>query len=200
MEIIVATKNKGKLIEIRDLLKDLRVDVSSLEDYPDIPEIVEDKDSFLENSRKKSSVVTKATGKWSLADDSGLVVDALNGAPGIRSARYAGKQGDHAANNRKLLEEMREVPDGKRRARFVCAMVITSPDGTQWDIEESCEGEILRELKGSGGFGYDPLFFIPDKGFTMAELPLNEKNKISHRGKALRHMKEIIKKAVSGNQ
>jgi XTP/dITP diphosphohydrolase len=198
MEIIVATKNKGKLVEIKDLLKDLPVKVSSLEDYPEIPEIAEDKETFLENSRKKAAVVAEATGKWSLADDSGLVVEALKGGPGVRSARYAGRQGDHAANNRKLLEEMKDVPDGKRKARFVCAMVITSPDGRQWDIEERCEGEILRELKGSRGFGYDPLFFIPDKGKTMAELPLEEKNKISHRGKALRHMKEVLKKVLSG--
>jgi len=192
IDFVVATKNKGKLVEISDLLKDLPVHISSLVDYPEIDEIIEDGKTFLANAQKKARTVAIRTGKWSLADDSGLVVDALNGEPGVHSARYAGRQGDYVANNKKLLDEMKNVSDGKRQAHFTCTMVLIAPDGREWDVEERCEGVIGRELKGSGGFGFDPLFFVPDHNLTMAELSLEEKNKISHRGKALQHMKRIL--------
>lgn len=192
MELVIATRNRGKLEEILDLLKDLDIKVASLVSYPDITDILEDGDSFLGNAQKKARTVSHATRKWCLADDSGLVVDALNGAPGVKSARYAGKQGDHAANNKKLLKEMKDVPEGERKAYFTCTMVLISPAGAEWDIEERCFGVINRELEGKGGFGYDPLFFLPEKGCTMAELDLAEKNEISHRGKALRHVRIIL--------
>lgn len=197
MELVVATKNKGKLVEIMDLLKGLPIQVSSLLDYPEIGDIEEDADSFLENARKKARTVAAKTGKWALSDDSGLVVEALGGEPGVKSARYAGKQGDHIANNKKLMEVMKDVSDGKRGAYFTCTMVLAGPFGREWDVEERCEGEIGRGLKGSAGFGFDPLFYIPKKGKTMAELPLEEKNKISHRGKALRHMRRILQDIIS---
>ncbi len=196
MDLIIATKNNGKLEEIKDLLQDLDIKVSSLVDYPEIPEIIENGESFLENARIKARTVAKATGKWALGDDSGLVVEALNGEPGIHSARYAGKQGDHLANNEKLLQEMKNVPKDQRRAYFTCTMVLFSPDGKEWDIEEKCSGEIANDYKGNQGFGFDPLFFLPEYGQTMAQLPMAEKNKISHRGKALQHMKEILKKVA----
>jgi len=127
-----------------------------------------------------------------LADDSGLAVEALGGAPGVISARYAGMDGDHVANNKKLLQEMKDISQGKRQAAFICCMVLASPDGKEWDVEDRCEGEIAFELTGSGGFGYDPLFFVPQFGKTMAELTMDQKNSISHRGKALRHMKDVL--------
>ncbi len=192
MELVVATKNKGKLVEIMDLLKGLPIQVSSLLDYPEIGDIEEDGETFLDNARKKARFAVVKTGKWVLADDSGLVVEALGGEPGVKSARYAGKQGDHVANNKKLIEAMKDVPDGKRQAHFTCTMVLAAPDGREWDIEERCEGEIGRGLKGNEGFGFDPLFYIAQKKRTMAELPLKEKNEISHRGKALRHMRRIL--------
>lgn len=199
IDLVVATKNKGKLVEISDLLKDLPIRVLSLADYPEIGEINEDGKTFLANAQKKARTVALRTGKWSLADDSGLVVDALNGEPGIHSARYAGRQGDYEANNKKLLEAMKYVPDGNRQAHFTCTMVLIAPGGREWDVEEKCEGVIGRELKGSGGFGFDPLFFVPAHNLTMAELPLEEKNKISHRGKALRHMRKLLEKILNSN-
>lgn len=200
MDLVIATKNKGKLVEITNLLKGLGVKISSLLDYPKIGEIEENGDTFLENARIKARTVAIKTGRWSLADDSGLVVDALNGEPGVKSARYAGRQGDHVANNKKLLEAMKGVPDGKRVAYFTCTMVLVSPDGREWAVEEKCEGVITRELTGEGGFGFDPLFYIPDMGRTMAELPLEEKNKISHRGKALRHMCKVLEDIMKKGQ
>lgn len=194
MDLIIATKNRGKLEEIKALLKDLDVKISSLADLHNIPEIVEDGKTFLENARKKAQITAKAAGKWVLADDSGLAVDALHGAPGVNSARFAGKQGDYDSNNSKLLHEMDKIPDGKRKAHFICVAVLLSPEGKEWSVEERCDGEIIRELRGAKGFGYDPLFFIPTMEKTMAELNMDEKNKISHRGKAFRKIKEIIKK------
>jgi XTP/dITP diphosphohydrolase len=192
MELVIATRNRGKLEEIVDLLKDFNIKVTSLLSYPDIGDILEDGEGFLENAKKKAQVVSHATRKWCLADDSGLVVKALGGAPGVKSARYAGKQGDHKANNKKLLKEMKNVPEDKRNAYFTCTMVLISPAGAEWDVEERCNGVIGRELQGERGFGYDPLFFLPEKGCTMAELDLAEKNEISHRGKALRHIRGIL--------
>ncbi len=200
MELVIATSNRGKLAEIAALLKGLPVAVTSLADHPEIGDVEEDGKTFLENARKKARTVASATNKWALGDDSGLVVEALNGEPGIRSARYAGRQGDAAANNLKLIAAMKDVPDGKRGGYFTCTMVLTSPDGREWDIEERCEGEIGRELAGGGGFGFDPLFYVPEKGRTMAELPLDEKNRISHRGKALRHMKRILEDLLKKGQ
>jgi len=200
MDLVVATRNKGKLVEIVHLLTGLPVSVTSLLDYPEIGDIEEDGETFLDNARKKARAVAAKIGNWVLADDSGLVVEALNGEPGVKSARYAGRQGDHAANNKKLLEAMKAVPDGKRRAYFTCTMVLVASDGCEWNVEEKCEGVIGRELAGTQGFGFDPLFFIPEKGKTMAELPLEEKNKISHRGKALRHMKRILEDLLKKGQ
>lgn len=192
MNLILATRNDGKVEELRALLEGMPVELTSLVDHPDVPKTVEDGSTFLANARKKAHEVAKATGQCALADDSGLAVDALDGAPGVISARYAGKDGDHAANNQKLLKEMEDVPEGKRQAAFVCCMVLASPDGREWDVEDRCDGEIAFELTGSGGFGYDPLFFVPQFGKTMAELTMDQKNSISHRGKALRHMKDVL--------
>lgn len=192
MRIIVATRNYGKLAEIERMLDDMDLHISSLLDFPVISDVVEDGKTFLENAQKKARCASKASGLWTLADDSGLVVDALGGAPGVMSARFAGRQSDYEANNRKLLEEMKDVPDGKRSATFVCSMVLSAPDGREWHTEDRCEGVIAREPKGAGGFGYDPLFFIPEEAKTMAELTMARKNEISHRGRALAQIRKIL--------
>ncbi len=192
MELILATRNEGKVRELGAMLQGLDVVVTSLADHPAVPEIIEDGLTFLENARKKARAVVEITGRMALADDSGLVVEALGGAPGVNSARYAGRQGDYGANNGKLLEEMADVPDGQRNAAFVCTMVLARPGGEESDVEGRCEGEIIREYRGNGGFGYDPLFYVPGEGLTMAELPMERKNEISHRGRALAQMKAIL--------
>lgn len=192
MEIVLATKNEGKLREFHNLLAGFKIIVKSLADFPEISDIKEDGNTFLENARKKARTVLESTGKWALADDSGLEVEALGGRPGVNSARYAGKQGDYKANNEKLLGEMESVPDGKRGARFVCTLVLMSPYGKEWVTTGKCEGEITRELKGTGGFGFDPVFFVKGEGKTMAELPMEVKNRISHRGRALANLREIL--------
>jgi XTP/dITP diphosphohydrolase len=190
--LVLATRNQDKVAEILHLLEGQAIEVSSLADHPEVPEVVEDGATFLENARKKAHAVVLATGMWALADDSGLVVAALGGEPGVRSARYAGRQGDYAANNRKLLAAMADVPDALRQAAFVCAIVLADPAGREWYAEGRCEGRITCELRGAGGFGFDPLFFVPSEGVTMAELSMERKNAISHRGQALRRMREIL--------
>lgn len=198
MQLVLATHNKGKIREILKLLDGVDVSITSLGDQPEVPDIVEDGLTFLENARKKAHAVARAADSWALADDSGLEVCALGGKPGIHSARYAGRQGDNAANNRKLLEEMRHVPDGERQAAFVCVMVLAAPDGREWAVEGRCEGEIGRRLKGTEGFGFDPLFYLPQESKTMAELPLERKNALSHRGQALRKIREVVVEIAKG--
>jgi XTP/dITP diphosphohydrolase len=192
MKLILATKNENKVEELRAMFEGFDLVVTSLFDHPEIGDIVEDGNSFRENAFKKAKVVLDKTDEWVLADDSGLVVDALNGAPGIFSARYAGGEKDYAANNQKLLEDLRDVPNGKRWAAFVSVMTLLGPNGEEYVVEGRCEGVITRELTGSKGFGYDPLFYLPGKGLTMAELSMEEKNKISHRGMALAQVKDIL--------
>ncbi len=191
-KIILATRNKGKISEMQSLMKDFGIEVLSLADVPDLPEVEEDGETFLENSLKKAREISTATGLMALADDSGLVVDALGGAPGVRSARYSGEDATDEKNNRKLLDEMKEIPDDQRQARFQCVMVLYHPDGEWISAEGSCEGVIAREPSGSEGFGYDPVFFVPSHGKTMAHLSRDEKNAISHRGNALRKLREML--------
>lgn len=192
MKLILATKNVHKVDELKALLAGLDFSVSSLADYPEIPDVAEDGDSFRENALKKARAVHRITGEWTLADDSGLVVDALAGAPGIYSSRFAGREKDYKANNEKLLSEMADVPDGKRQAVFVCVMALVGPGGEEHVVEGRCSGEIIRGYRGDSGFGYDPLFFIPELGLTMAELPMERKNLVSHRGRALAGIKEVL--------
>jgi XTP/dITP diphosphohydrolase len=170
---------------------DLRI--YALSDFPDVPEIEEDGKSFAENALKKARFYSKYFGKLTLADDSGLEVDSLKGLPGIYSARYAGERASSQDNNQKLLREIRGVPISKRGARFICIIAVESPDGREAIAEGSCKGRIGFKEKGRKGFGYDPLFVLPKYGKTMAELSREEKNKVSHRGKALRKIRKIIK-------
>jgi XTP/dITP diphosphohydrolase len=191
--LIVATRNKGKVREIREALKGLGLRIYALSDLPDTLEIEEDGKSFNENALKKARFYSKVFGKLTLGDDSGLEVDSLNGMPGIYSARYAGERASSQENNRKLLKEMEGIPLSKRGARFQCIMALVSPDGKEAMTEGSCKGRIGMREKGRTGFGYDPLFILPKYGKTMAELSLKEKNKISHRGKALRKLRKKIR-------
>ena len=192
-ELVLASGNKGKLAEFQRLLEGLDVQIHSMKEYPEIGEIVEDGSTFAENALIKARAVCKATGKPAMADDSGLAVDALNGAPGIYSARFAGEQRSDADNNAKVLQLLEDVEDGKRTARFFCVIAIVLPDGREYTVEGTCEGTILRALRGEGGFGYDPLFYVESLDKTFAELTMEEKNRISHRGHANRKAVEIIR-------
>jgi XTP/dITP diphosphohydrolase len=192
-EIVIASKNKGKIREIRQIYADLPV---AIVEQPDLPEVVEDGDSFSANARKKAVEIARHTGKWALADDSGLEVDALNGAPGIHSARWSG--GGDEANNDKLLAELRGVPAPARTARYRAVVVVATPDGrVVAEADGRCEGLIGFERKGTGGFGYDPYFVVPQFGKTMAELPPETKHSISHRGEALRRLRDPLTRALA---
>jgi XTP/dITP diphosphohydrolase len=194
---MIATRNKGKIREIRETLRGLGLRIYALSDFPEVPEIKEDGKNFTENALKKARFYSKYFGMLTIADDSGLEVDSLKGLPGIYSARYAGEGASSQANNQKLLRELQGVPFSKRGARFKCALAMVSPDGKEAIAEGSCKGSIGFREKGKRGFGYDPLFILPTYRRTMAELSLKEKNKMSHRGKALRKIKKIIKVFMS---
>ena len=194
--VIIASTNQGKLKEFKELMKGLSVEVKSLKDFPEIGDIEENGASFAENAYIKAKAVFDATGCLSIADDSGLEVDALDGAPGIYSARYAGEEKNDTANNEKLLSEMNVVSDENRGAQFHCAIVAIDQNGTRYDAEGIVRGHILRAPQGENGFGYDPLFYIEEFGRATAELSMDEKNKISHRGKAVRQIVEILKEKV----
>lgn len=197
MKLLVATGNQGKLKEIRRLLDGSGVEVVGLDQYPDAPEVVEDGATFEANARKKALETARFCGCLTLADDSGLVVEALAGAPGVHSARYAGEQGNDAANNAKLLAELAEVADSERHAAFNCVMALATPEGDCVTYSGAVSGLILREQRGDGGFGYDPLFLVPEYGKTMAELPLDIKNRISHRGNALRQVIPVLQELAA---
>lgn len=192
MELVVATGNAGKLKEIRRLLQSCEVKVLGLDQFPDAPDVVEDGETFSANAAKKAETIARLTGLPSLADDSGLTVSALDGRPGVHSARFSGENANDQSNNLKLLEEMASIPEGQRQAAFFCVMALSLPDQPTRFFEGRVEGTILHEPQGDGGFGYDPLFWLPDFNCTMAEMPLDEKNRISHRGQALRQVVEFL--------
>lgn len=197
MKIFLATRNNGKIEELNEMLRQSDFEVVSIKDYPDFPEIVEDGDTFRENAVKKAKAASGQTGFLALADDSGLEVDALKGAPGIYSARFAGAEGDDNANNNKLLRLLADLPAEKRTARFRCVVAIAEPGGKVYTTEGVCEGVIATKPSGSGGFGYDPLFYMPEHKRTFAELDPGFKNRISHRGEAIRGAVEILKKFLT---
>jgi XTP/dITP diphosphohydrolase len=191
MKLLMATTNKGKIVEIEHefAASGLTVQVLGLKDLPaGWSDCVEDRPTFVGNAAKKARHFAAIAGMLTLADDSGLCVDALGGAPGVISARYAGEPCDNAANNAKLLREMENVPEGKRQGKFVCAMAASLPSADLAVFVDEVHGEILRAPRGDKGFGYDPLFFFPEFGKTTAELDMATKGRISHRGKALRKM------------
>ncbi|MBD3183443.1 XTP/dITP diphosphatase [Candidatus Poribacteria bacterium] len=191
-DLVVATRNKKKLAEIKDLLAGLHFNVLSTDDFPHIPEIEEDGETFEENALKKASEVAKITKKLTIADDSGLVIDHLDGKPGIHSARFAGENANDEDKNKKVLTLMKGVTMEKRTARFVCAVAIVNLKGENSIVKGIREGIITTEPKGTEGFGYDPIFLIPEYGKTYAELGVEMKNRISHRAKALDKTKKVL--------
>jgi len=191
-ELLVATGNRGKYLEIEALLRDAVETFYSLEDFPGIPKVDEDGATFAENALKKGQAAARATGKPVIADDSGLEVDILGGRPGVFSARFAGENATDSANNEKLLREIAHFPEEQRTAAFRCVIALCLPDGSCRTFTGSLEGIVILEARGSRGFGYDPLFLVPEYGLTLAELPLDVKNAISHRGKALAQLKECL--------
>ncbi|MFQ5328582.1 MAG: XTP/dITP diphosphatase [Thermodesulfobacteriota bacterium] len=198
MKIVVATKNRHKVWEIYLVLKELKVDLVSLETLPNISLPVEDQHSFKGNALKKARAVAKQTGMAVLADDSGLEVDALSGRPGIYSARYAGENASDEENNQLLLKELKGVPNKKRRAHYTCVIALIMPSGEEKTFRGRCDGIITTEKRGDGGFGYDPLFYLPRFKKNMAELSVERKNRVSHRGRALTrlmiHLSTILEK------
>jgi len=200
IEVVIATRNSGKLREIRAILAPLELKILSLRDFPEIPEIIEDGQTFEENAVKKAAAVARQTGRMAIADDSGLAVDALQGRPGVFSSRYAGERATDAERYQKLLKEMTGTPQGKRGASFICAIAVASPKGKTESVEGQCRGEIAFAPKGSHGFGYDPVFYLPERGKTMAELEPEVKNRISHRAQALEKLKQVLPKFLKNNR
>ena len=196
MKIIFATKNAGKVREIKQILADMPFEVLSLKDAGIDIDVDEDGTTFEENAVKKAVEIMKVSGEICLADDSGLEIDYLDKAPGVYSARYMGEDTPYEIKNAKIIELLDGVPDEKRTARFISAIAAAFPDGRVVTTEGTIEGIIGYEAKGENGFGYDPIFFLPEYGKTTGELPIEEKNKISHRGKALMLMKEKLKEIV----
>ena len=192
-KIIFATGNKDKMREIREILSDCDVDIQSMKEAGINVDIVEDGKTFEENALIKAKAVAEHTDAIVLADDSGLEIDYLNKEPGVYSARYMGEDTSYHIKNASLIERLNGVPDEKRTARFVCAVAAAFPDGSVKTVRGTMEGRIGYEEKGENGFGYDPIFYLPEYGCTSAELSGKEKNKISHRGKALRAIKDELK-------
>jgi XTP/dITP diphosphohydrolase len=190
--LVLATSNRGKIREISDLLSGLEIEVLTCDDLDGWPALEEKGDTFEENAASKAGELSLWAGMPALADDSGLEVEALGGEPGVRSARYAGMQGDDAANIARLLRELESVLPESRGARFVCVLVLASPDGESIEIRETCEGSVTAAPRGELGFGYDPVFVPAGTEKTLAELPLGEKNAVSHRGKALRRLRAML--------
>jgi XTP/dITP diphosphohydrolase len=192
MILVLATRNNGKLREIGTSLNIPSLTYQSLNDFPDLPEIIEDGSSFQENAFKKARMVSHSLDLSVLADDSGLTVDCLKGAPGIYSARFAGPRATDSENNEKLLTLLQGVPEENRMARFVCVLVFYEPSGRWFQTEGIWEGLIAPAPKGDQGFGYDPIFYLPELQKTVAQLPLETKSRISHRAKALEKMRPFI--------
>jgi XTP/dITP diphosphohydrolase len=193
MKIILATQNQGKVRELRELLVDEEIEVLSLQDISDWEDVEENGVTFADNAALKARAAVRRTGLIALADDSGLEVDALDGAPGVYSARYAGEPKDDERNNDKLLHLLEMIPEDKRTARFRCALVMATPFGKEYLTEGAVEGRILTQRRGSDGFGYDPVFYLPEFARTMAELTLTEKNTLSHRAQAFRKVIPILR-------
>ena len=194
LTLVIATGNPGKTLEIRDLLKGFPINIKNLDDFGPTPPVVEDGETFDENAYKKASFVSKILGYPALADDSGLVVEALDGAPGVYSARYAGENASDQQRYTKLLEEMKG--QSNRRAAFECVISLAVPTGAALTYEGRCEGLIAEKPSGDGGFGYDPVFYYPPLKKTFGELSREEKSLISHRGKALKEFKDEFEKVI----
>jgi len=198
VKIILATQNQGKIRELQELLVDENIEVLSLLDIPGWEDVEENGITFADNAALKAKEAVRRTGLIALADDSGLEVDALEGAPGVYSARYAGETKDDERNIDKLLHLLETIPEDKRTARFRCALVMATPFGEEYLTEGAVEGRILTQRRGADGFGYDPVFYVPQFARTMAELTMTEKNTLSHRAQAFRQVIPILRK-LKGN-
>jgi len=193
MVIVLATRNKKKIEEIKRIIEGTSISIQTLADFPSLPEVEEDGTTFEANAVKKALSVTRHTGKPALADDSGLEVYAINGAPGTLSSRYAGEGAGDRKNIEKLLYEMHSIDNGKRDARFVCCLALAFPDGGVKTFLGYVEGRVGREPRGAKGFGYDPVFYPEGQTRTFAEMDDEEKDALSHRGKALRELQRYIR-------
>ena len=194
--LVVGTRNKKKLREIETILESLPVELKLLDDFPDAPEVEEDADTFAGNATKKAQTLANALHEWVVADDSGLEIDALEGRPGVMSARYAGLDATDAQKCEKVLAEMQGVPREKRTARFRCVIALARPGKLALTVEGRCEGFIAEKMSGKSGFGYDPVFYYPSAGRTFADMAPEEKNRVSHRGKALALFREELGRCV----
>ncbi|MER3459833.1 MAG: non-canonical purine NTP pyrophosphatase, RdgB/HAM1 family [candidate division GAL15 bacterium] len=196
--LVLATRNEAKRAELERMLRDLPLELHSLRDYPDVPLLPEEADSYEANARSKALTVARWVCEVALADDSGLEVDYLEGQPGVHSARFLGEQASDADRNREILRRLAGVPPESRTARYRAVVAVAFPDGRVYTFEGTCEGAIALEPRGTGGFGYDPIFYLPDLDRTMAELSPQEKDLISHRGQALRKARAFLLQVVQG--
>ena len=196
MRLILASNNEGKIKEFSQILSEIGIEVVSLKQIGLDVEVIEDKETFIENAIKKATEVCKICGQPVLADDSGLAVDYLNGAPGVYSARYSCPEPTPEKNRIKLLEELKDVPYEQRTARFICMLALVFPDGRLMTSRGECEGLITEEQIGESGFGFDPLFYYPPLDKTFAELNPYEKNEVSHRGQAIKNLRDELKKMI----
>lgn len=197
MRLVLATRNRKKRGEMLEILAGLPVELTDLSAWPDLTDVEETGETFEDNARLKANAAATGTGCWAIGEDSGLVVPALGGAPGVYSARYAGYQRNDDANNAKLLAAMNGLRDDKRAAYYVCCAALADPTGqVKAVVEGRCHGTILREGRGRGGFGYDPLFLVPQHGQTFGELPAEVKHQLSHRGEALRKLRPVLEALI----
>ena len=195
--LVLGTRNRKKREEIVEILGDLGIAFGDLADRTDVPDVEETGTTFEANARLKATAFAKATGEWTLAEDSGLVVPGLNGRPGVYSARYAGRQGDDAANNARLLAELAPLPDDRRAAYYVCVAALADPSGEVEAVAEGrCHGVIVKEHRGTNGFGYDPLFLVPEFHQTFGELSARVKHALSHRSRALERLRPALRAAL----
>lgn len=198
--LVLGTRNRKKGQEIREILDGLGIEFADLSRWPDLPEVVEDGDTFEANARKKAIELAQRLDHWVLGEDSGLVVPALGGRPGVYSARYAGKHGDDEANNDRLLAELAPLPEDGRAAYYVCTAALADPAGeVRAVVEGRCQGVIIHERRGSGGFGYDPLFLIREYHHTFGELSPRVKHALSHRARALAQLRPLLKNLMAGD-
>lgn len=199
-EVVLATRNLKKRAELEALLRPHGISVRTLDDFPPIPEVVEDGATFAENAAKKACETAQSLNCWVIGEDSGLEVAALNGAPGVYSARYSGEGATDERNNARLMQELADVPDDRRDARYVCHAAVADPTGqVRLYVEEYCSGRIAREARGTGGFGYDPYFIVREYHRTFGELSPLAKQQLSHRGRALRRLVPQLRQLLAGN-
>jgi len=198
--LVLATRNAGKVVEIKHLLADLGIRVLSLDAFPEAPEVEETGETFADNAELKARAIAQSTGHWTLADDSGLEVDALGGRPGVRSARYAGEGAADFELYGKLLIELEGIADENRSARFQCVAAIAGPDGTIAFFKGICPGRIIHAPRGNNGFGFDPVFLPQGYDKTMAEISLEEKNRISHRSQAVKKACAHLERTIFGDR